>query len=324
MRPDGDDGLDPLSASQGLGTALTGRLPCVVCGYDLKGLTIRGRCPECGTAVRAAILYQVDPQAEEFRPMVTPKLTAWCLVIWGVAALASAVSAWVPRVGDAISQFAGRAPGMGAWAWVTVGGASVSGLAVIGLICVVRGGPTGHKLMALAALAAYAPLVWALHRIHLGIDRLGGTPYFGGTVDTQRVGLRLIVAASVVVIILGIRPNARDLVRRSLALRTGRVDRQTLIALGLTMVITASGDVLRLSAVWMGADWRMAETLGTLLIALASGLFALGLIGAVVDSWRIRQAILLPSPSLRQVLGGQAGQPLAAPPAPAAARAGRA
>lgn len=35
-------------------------LPCVECGYNLRGLTSRGRCPECGADVRDSIPTSED------------------------------------------------------------------------------------------------------------------------------------------------------------------------------------------------------------------------------------------------------------------------
>lgn len=290
--------------SERLDRALIGKLPCVVCAYDLQGLSIRTVCPECGTAIRATILYQVDPRADEFRPMLTPRLTAWAIVVWSAGALLAAVACWLPRVADLIGLFALTRPSVDGAGYVAVGACAASGLALIGLVHPAAGTPRRQGLAAVVAMLAYAPLCWALWRINLQIDPRHLMPYFAEPIRFDRALLRLVIAASTIVIILAIRPNARDLVKRCLVLRTGRVDRQTLLVMAATMGVVSMGDALRVASAWINeAEAGLVGLTGIAVIALGSGLFTLGLVGALVDSWRISRSILMPSPSLRRVLG---------------------
>ena len=297
----------PDTAGQGsvdLDRALTGTLPCITCRYDLKGLSIRGTCPECGTAVRATILWQVDPMAEEFRPVRAPRLLAWSVVVWSFAALASALCVLAIRATELIGQELLRRPDLATISQAVVGFVVLSGVAIIPIISPVRGTKLSHVASGCAALLAYIPLALALWTIHVSIDPMRATPYFSGFPSEERLLARLVASASMIVIILGIRPSARDLVRRSLVLRTGRVDRQTLLVMAAVIALSMVGDGLRLAAAGAGMpESSLSAVLGTLIIALSSGLFTLGLIGAAFDSWRIRKAILIPSPSLKQVLG---------------------
>ena len=41
----------PFETEERLGLSLLGSLPCITCRYDLKGISIRGVCPECGTPI---------------------------------------------------------------------------------------------------------------------------------------------------------------------------------------------------------------------------------------------------------------------------------
>ncbi|HBS29042.1 MAG TPA: hypothetical protein DEB06_06235 [Phycisphaerales bacterium] len=291
------------SVGAALDRELKGTLPCVVCGYELQGLSIRGVCPECGTAVRATILFHVDPRAEEFKPIATPWVTAWALVLWSSAALVATLACWWPRVADVIGMFTQRPPTSGAGSFC-IGGTIASGLAALGLIRVVRGGMLRQRLAAGVAAAAYLPLGWALWRIHGTIDTHRPAPYFTSEFNIERTILRLLVAASVVTIILGIRPNARDLVRRSRAMRTGRVDRQHLVLMAATLALASVGDFLRYYSHTAGPQGTDAwEVAGILLIIVGSCFFTLGLVGATRDCWRLHRVIRLPNPSLRQVLG---------------------
>ncbi len=80
-----------------LSRELAGDLPCIQCGYNLRGLTVKGMCPECGTSVRATLLAVVDPMAGEFRPISFPRLTAYGMLVWSHAAVASdrPISDWM-------------------------------------------------------------------------------------------------------------------------------------------------------------------------------------------------------------------------------------
>jgi hypothetical protein len=284
--------------------ALTGALPCITCKYDLKGLSIRALCPECGTAVRATILWKVDPMADEFRPIHHRRLVASGLVVWSFAALGAAVAIWGLRITDLIAGHSTLGVRAGWLADLAVALAAASALGMIALVRPISGTPLRHQLAALAALAAYVPVLWAMYRIHLGIDRGGPIPYFASEPQPARLALRLIAAGFMVVIILGVRPNARDLVKRSLVMRTGRVDRQTLLIMAVVLAITMVGDALRLAGIGaVPGEISILAVVGSLLVAVGSGFFTLGLGAAAIDSWRIARSVLIPSPSLRQVFG---------------------
>ena len=60
---------------------------CARCGYNLRGISIRSVCPECGAAVRATILAVVDPHASELQPIRHPWPVAAGLVLWAASAL---------------------------------------------------------------------------------------------------------------------------------------------------------------------------------------------------------------------------------------------
>ncbi|NLF31381.1 MAG: hypothetical protein GX591_10925 [Planctomycetes bacterium] len=74
---------------------LTGRpyeisidLPCIACGYNLRGLTSDGRCPECGAAIDGSL----DPRLLWFAPPAYVRTLALglSLIFWGLYACAFA------------------------------------------------------------------------------------------------------------------------------------------------------------------------------------------------------------------------------------------
>ena len=70
------------------------RVHCPVCGYNLRGLSVRDECPECGVAVRATILALVDPMADELRPLTTPKRPTLGLCMWAWGGFACVALVW--------------------------------------------------------------------------------------------------------------------------------------------------------------------------------------------------------------------------------------
>jgi hypothetical protein len=111
------------------------------------------------------------------------------------------------------------------------------------------------------------------------------------------------------IIVLGLRPNLRLLTARSLVLRMGRVDRQTMIGLAAAILVLASGDLLHIFAARLplGAG-NAAFIMGILLIAVGSMLLTVGIVGVLVDCTRIVPVVLRPPISRQQVLG-QDSQP---------------
>jgi len=283
--------------------SLVGSLPCVVCGYELQGLSIRSVCPECGTAIRATILYTVDPAAEELRPMLTPRLTAVSLVMWSVLALLATLASWIPRLVDAARRVNEDVPSLTWTGPLAIIAAAGSGLCVIGLIRPTRETRIGKSICAGIAALAYIPLVWLLAQIQ-SFDESHRTPYFDAVVHADRARMHFLLCICIVVALLGLRPNLRDLVKRSLALRTGRVDRQTIYGMAAVAGICAVGDLLRLLSLRVRPGvGQVLEVAGSLTVAGASLLLTLGLVSAIIDSWRISRAILIPPPTLKTLVG---------------------
>jgi hypothetical protein len=280
---------------------LGGDLPCVVCRYNLRGLSIRSVCPECGTAVRATILALVDPHAMELEPLRSPRVTAAGLVAWMLFGLVAVALCWMPVSSGRLYGF---------WHVATV--ASVLGSAAGGLMLVRPHEGMGRGAMLLAAVGVllYAPLAWVVWELTQLKWTLGQPAIYPVTalVGHERGPVMMRVLGCVLVAGIGLllRPNARLLVARSLALRTGRVDRQTILGIVAACTIAAVGEVV----LWQsrGATGTMADVsrlAGQILIPAGWALVTLGLLGSVIDAVRIARAIVMPSPSLGEVIGGQ-------------------
>ncbi len=285
-----------------LGSALSGSLPCIGCGYELRGLSIRSVCPECGIAVRATILYNVDPHADEFQPLHTPRFSAACLSLWPAAALLACLASWAWRVDDIVEVLSGSATGVGrVVADIEWYAAALSGLSLLGIIRPAKGLAWWKSAAVVMAILAYVPLLWCVARIQQ-IDAVRGVAYFSSALHNDRVALHMLMTICMGFIFAAVRPVARDLVRRSLALRMGRVDRQTLLVMVGVSGLVLLGDALR----WFAGnnDVPQVMAVGTLIVAVGSLFLTLGIASATVDGWRIGAAMRSPAPGMRQIVGG--------------------
>jgi len=274
----------------------------VTCGYELQGLSIRDLCPECGTAVRASILHLVDPLADALAPMRSPKLTAVCVVAWAATGLVGMLLLAADRAGS-MATSAGW--DVGVPVWLLEAGmlfAVLSGLSMVGLVAPTRATRQIASFAAVASLLAYLPILLAIDQIGQ-IDALLPAPYLSGTPTPERLWWRIGLGASMAVVYLGFRPNARELVRRTLVLRTGRVDRQTLLAMAGAALLGVIGDGLRLASLsTTSTPAFVLDRVGSLLILVSSLFLILGMASATVDGLRISRAIRLGPRSLRDII----------------------
>ncbi|MBO6513339.1 MAG: hypothetical protein JJ974_05180 [Phycisphaerales bacterium] len=283
---------------------LTGELICIGCGYNLRGLSIREVCPECGASIRATLLGVVDPQADELEELSSPWIVGNGLVVWSTGALVAALAVWVLRIDEIIRAKAGMNLGIGGW---------VSMLGVIGLVCSGIGAMTmvrlhrrrvaGNRWASIRAaigVSAYIPMVIMYWVIYRGVDASAPMPLINpGSQHLDRSVLRLGMFVGVVVITVGLRPNALKLAMRSVIMRTGRVDRQSLYALLASFTIAAVGDLFHVVGV-LGArsEWinpivaDLMTQLHVVLVAMGSVLITLGIVNVVIDTVRLRPVLM--------------------------------
>ncbi|MFG0285879.1 MAG: hypothetical protein ACF8R7_15795 [Phycisphaerales bacterium JB039] len=301
------DAPEPVIASNcggvpvALASTLSGDLPCSRCGYLLEGLSVRDVCPECGLPITTTILAAVDPFAEELEPVRRPRLVAGALILWSAAALAAALWIWQMRAAGALS-----AAGAGVWSLSPVGLLILVALSGAGATVFVRPAhrwPRRATALAIAGALGYIPLLAGLWALHVEHDLGRAAPYLGAGIDERRHALRLVLGTIMASILIFLRPSARQMVGRSLRLRQGRVDRQTILAMLACIAVAAAGDLAMLGAGrTAGALGDILRVGGLALIGAGSALMTVGLAGTLVDSIRIARAIVAPAPSIRGVL----------------------
>ena len=283
-----------------LARELTGDLLCARCHYNLRGLSIRGRCPECGMSVRGTILAKVDPAASELQPIAFPSIVGIGLLVWPLGALLAAASIWWLRAAE---MFSLQTP-----EWLALSVVAGTLASAVGAAVLLRPHPPiplDGILRAIVGTFLYLPLALGLHVLYSRLDTLGPTPFMpNGIVNPERSGLRLALSLILAVILACLRPNARLFVHRSMLLRSGRVDRQTMLAMVGALGITTLGDLCQLLATLLGTGAAQSALLiGTILIAVGSMFFTVGILGVMVDCVRIVPSVLSRPISLESLTG---------------------
>ncbi|MCK4871566.1 MAG: hypothetical protein KAS72_02465 [Phycisphaerales bacterium] len=288
------------------------------CRYSLKGLSIIGACPECGTPIGTTILFTVDPQAPQLRPMRHPRLMGAAVLLASLCGLLSALLLVTPSVADGLHELLG---------WFTEPSLrairrQMPSLAVIPLLitlvsCLVMyrpvvGTPMNCRVGVLGSIIGFLLVIASLLLLQWFDVQLGlrgafhkVSPYDRPD-EITRALVRIVFDIGLVTIFVLIRPSARLLVYRSLALRMGRVGRQALYPMAAAAGAAAIGDLLRYLALRMTSELDIGSSplqlIGDITVWVSCSFIVLGLLRSVVDGWHIRRSLVAPSPSLDDLL----------------------
>lgn len=286
--------------------ALSGSLPCIQCRYDLRGVSIRGVCPECGTAVRASILARVDPSAAALQPIERSWLVAAGLVVWVASMLAAVLVNWLSVLHQLVTNWTipgGQSVVQGRAGVVAAGLIALAGLAVIAICRPHRAVPVWMTVCALVGAALHAPLAY----VAMMLGETSGKAIGGLQVLTfwepapVRTHERWIAWLLAIAIIALVRPVARTLVARSITIRSGRVDRQTMIAIAAAIALVFLGDGLGLAGAGSQSPSSPLTIVGAILVLIGAALLTIGLVSSLVDVVRIARAVVSPGPSPEQL-----------------------
>ncbi|MEM9064690.1 MAG: hypothetical protein AAGB51_04290 [Planctomycetota bacterium] len=269
---------------------LTGDLPCVGCRYNLKGLSISSDCPECGLRIGATVLAVVDPYASELVPLRAPARTGRLLLLWVGGGLLAACALWTTHAAESLAQ--------GSPQFREIADA-LRPLASIGLLLSMFGSlafirphsevPWNVTAAALLGCLLYIPLIYVQIQIQFGFDAIKGPPYLTAAgPPSGRSLMRLLWAASLLGLLLALRPSARLLASRSTLMRSGVVDRQTMLTTAAVVLVSALGDVAQLGAGFTtGVAADTLRLVGVMLVGTGSVLISIALVNIAVDIKRL-------------------------------------
>lgn len=282
---------------------LTGELYCIGCNYDLRGLSIRTNCPECGLPIRATILGIVDPLADELVPLSRPRLTAIGLNAWSMGAMVAVLMVWVLRIAEVTRDMMGMSWTPRIVPWIGIGALVISMLGGVTMIRIHRGVSRFEAMRAAFAIAMYAPMMYVYSTIYLGHDSVSPSPVLSpGASSLDRSIMRVLMFVFVAGIIWGLRPSAIGLAVRSVVVRTGRVDRQSLYTVLASLGIAAIGDLIQIlnEFVSFGFD-DVLSIISVVVISLGSVLFTVGMINICIDTLRLYPVLVRPGVGLHDI-----------------------
>ncbi|MBL4590860.1 MAG: hypothetical protein JKY96_02755 [Phycisphaerales bacterium] len=304
MPPENPDSHHTLGREDidGIARQLVGELCCIRCGYDLRGLSIRVCCPECELPIRATILSVVDPHAEQITPLSFPRFTGIGMQMWSIGALVAVMMIWILRISELLRNLVVLQWKPWWIPWIGLVAIVCSALGAVGMLHPHRRVRRVDALRAAVGVAAYAPLFFIYSSLYR-FDRASISPLLNpGDSSLDRSVYRLMMFICVAIILWGLRPNAVGLAIRSVVVRTGRIDRQSMYAVIVSFFVAAVGDVLNIIGMQLGGGiGDVLAAIQIVLISLGSVLLTLGIINIVMDTLRLYPVIVRPGVALSDV-----------------------
>lgn len=272
---------------------LSGSMPCASCGYDLAGLSVLDRCPECGTRIRETLLLLIDPFDESVPKVRSPRLIACAVLGCTGGAFAASLALIVHRVAVLLCDSVGLGCGAGSLAAVGLGCLVVCALCVFGLVRPMRSTPLRSSVAALGggvcllAASGVAGLTLFVN------DPFRAAPYFNASaVDPVRIIEHGAAHALALCAVLLIRPNARAISSTAWRVRENHENRQRLLTVAASLGVVLVGDLLMLGGGHLDATARVVITLcGELLVFASSCILAVALLGVLMDSVSIARTL---------------------------------
>lgn len=290
------------SPSNTVGNALElqSEIRCARCGYSLQGVSVRSACSECGLPVKTTILAIVDPHAAELAPLERPKFTAFGMLLWTHGLFAGFGFMFALQLfGGALSR------GM-EYRAIRGCGIVLITLCAIGSVALVRphrGLKLQHRINASIGFVGFLvsiSLAWIAsdpYRV-MSLRDFHDSPSQSASFYGWLAAFHLTIAVSVLLV----RANARVLAARSLLMRSGFVNRQTLAATACVLVIAGFGQTMMFADARTSVE-RLWSTVGVAISMTSGILLQLAGFGLVIDSWRLFRVLLEPPVKLESLLG---------------------
>lgn len=183
-----DSRYNPLAKHVGINTPIVEDRPCAKCSYNVRGLKIGDRCPECGTPIRGVALAGRSETMTD-APLRFLRQQAWgarAMLACGLVGVASGVVAtafWYSPSAAMLAAMIGAAAACG-WAW------AVWRLTRPRQSRRPRASDAAQEWKVLRALTRWSQVLWGVGAIHVlmastmawGAAGLGAPPGSGVTV----------------------------------------------------------------------------------------------------------------------------------------------
>jgi len=299
-------------------------LPCVGCGYDLKGISPEGACPECGLGVSRTLRYVVDPAASEIVPLRRGYWLALILVLVPAILLVATVILWLPHIEYAVASYRGIVQPIFDQRWTLWKGVAGFLGIIAGILTFGLQNPTGQRIRRSYQsglwIARLGLMFWGCIIIIMAVyDGTHGTwrssMYDHEKIDLSRSVLRIFSHLALVPVVIGFSPVFRFLALRSLYHRMAQISRQGFLAMGVALAVAIAGDALWIitgsiqinamqagSAIPLTVD-RLA-LFSSMLVLVGSGMLSLALLNSMMDALRLALKINSPRYSIDEIVEG--------------------
>ena len=298
----------PPSTSTWSSAVIAHELHCRKCGYDLRGLTANGRCPECGIEIWESVIATVDPAAARMPSLRNPKAVGNALVLFTLCTLAGLLLLVMPSLQQMIRQWS-TSPNV---LWI-VNGPTMTWpyalvLMVVGLYAVWllapprRSEPSGAVWIDLGRMSVGYVGWLAFSALWIEISDTALAVRLGAE---QRVVIHLAAAVFATIGLIGVRGVLRVVGQRSREYRRSKGSRQSVELIILAIATGWMGELAEYAAglTWFPGDWRAEmRTVSTMIVWVSSLLVLIGLLYLFANAWWIRQALRKPPPAFDQVL----------------------
>lgn len=279
-------------------------LPCVGCGYQLRGLSLDAACPECGRLVSDTVGAVLDPAASGLPQLRNPRSVGLgLLAVVSTIALGAVLLVARPLAGR-IEGYTGAVPGR--WlqlapGWVPFAAAASFG-AALAAVWLLAPPPGAREQLVAVGIRRLRSGLLVLAAGSLGLGILDPIP----PLDARERVVLGVMGGAAVWTLYALRRVTRVIGDRSRAYRTGRGARQGFRELVAAVIGVVVGDGA--AAVGRAAELELVAMMGLLVAWVSIFMLLVGLAYLVVNAGWILRALVSPPPTLAAILGGGTGE----------------